>query len=98
MKDKSLCINCKWHGTIGARAKERTDICCDYGLHSGNGTALKMINGEVVDTRGKKYDKCLLFEEGESVGGKEVSNEFRGSFSESGALLSRKYEGKRSAV
>lgn len=65
MKDKSLCLKCKYHGTAGSRIQDGTlqDIVCDYGaiMHE---SCLRRINGEIVDRRGNETDSCKLFVEG----------------------------------
>lgn len=64
MKDKSLCLKCKYHGTAGSRIQDGTlqDIVCDYGAITGKSCLTR--NG---DRRGKEKDSCLLFEEGKSL-------------------------------
>lgn len=61
VKDKSLCLKCKYHGTAGSRIQDGTlqDIVCDYGAMTGQSCLTR--NG---DRRGKETDNCLLFEEG----------------------------------
>ena len=65
MKDKNLCLKCKYHGTAGSRIQDGTlqDIVCDYGaiMHE---SCLRRINGEIVDRRGNETDSCKLFVEG----------------------------------
>lgn len=69
MKDKSLCLKCKYHGTAGSRIQDGTlqDIVCDYGaiMHE---SCLRRINGEIVDRRGNETDSCKLFIEGKQIG------------------------------
>lgn len=69
VKDKSLCLKCKYHGTAGSRIQDGTlqDIVCDYGAITGK-SCLRRINGEIVDRRGNEIDSCKLFVEGKQVG------------------------------
>lgn len=70
--DFILEVNCKYRGTIGARTKDMTDVCCDYAATSGeHRTCLTVVHGEVIDRRGDKYDECLLRVEGEQISHRE---------------------------
>ena len=68
--DKRKCLKCKYHGTrfgnfVQVKKNEKEmgmRIHCNY---SATGeTALKMVDGKLVDTRGDDYKHCLLYEKG----------------------------------
>lgn len=68
--NKNKCLKCKhhscgvgWHAKVIKNGKEYdVRVHCNYS--ASKDTALKMINGKLVDTRGDRYNHCLLFEEG----------------------------------
>lgn len=68
MKNRKLCEDCKYRGTIGSRMKRGADTICEFSLCSQKGTCLIVYNGEVIDRRGYDPEVCLLKEKGEALG------------------------------
>lgn len=69
MKDKKLCVKCKYHGTIGSRTKDSmADTICGYAAFSHKGTCLKTVGNKLIDRRGYDEGECLLYENGAAVG------------------------------
>ena len=69
MKDKTLCMTCKYRGTIGSRTKESpVDTICEYAAFSHKGTCLKAVGDKLIDRRGYEKNKCMLYEKGTAVG------------------------------
>lgn len=58
MYNKDICKKCKYHAKIDGR------ITCDYAIKSDNGSCLKRIGKNIIDTRGKDPNNCLLYEKG----------------------------------
>ena len=68
MKNRKLCEDCKYSGTIGSRTKRSEDTICEFSLCAQKGTCLIVHNGEVIDRRGYDPEVCLLKEKGEALG------------------------------